>query len=138
MILINKKIKNATATIVDGIKFRSILEARAAKILKDSGIEFQYEPFKIQYIPKFTYDNVNYRAAYYTPDFVGKDFILEIKGYPNDVWRYKKKLVLLQLMKDNSNLKFYEIKNLTQLKLWIKNYQNGTTCKNTDTNEISS
>ena len=75
----NKKIKNATITELNGIKFRSKLEAKVATLLDEANINYEYEPFKIQYIPKFSYNNENYSAAYYTPDFVGKDFILEIK-----------------------------------------------------------
>ena len=121
----NKKIKNATITELNGIKFRSKLEAKVATLLDEANINYEYEPFKIQYIPKFSYNNENYRAAYYTPDFVGKDFILEIKGFPNDVWRYKKKLILLHLISQNSPYTFYEIKSNSQLKTWIKNYKDG-------------
>lgn len=122
----NKKIINATQIVVDNVKYRSKLESKCAKILKDNNIPFEYEPFKIQYIKKFEYKNEKYRAAYYTPDFVIEDkYILEIKGFPNDVWRYKKKLILLKL-KENMNNKyiFYEIKNEKQLKNWIENYKN--------------
>ena len=121
----HKKIKNATITELNGIKFRSKLEAKVATLLDEANINYEYEPFKIQYIPKFSYNNENYRAAYYTPDFVGKDFILEIKGFPNDVWRYKKKLILLHLISQNSPYTFYEIKSISQLKTWIKNYKDG-------------
>ena len=77
----NKKIKGATPTIVDGVQYRSKLEARCAQILKENNIPFEYEPFKIEYIPKFEYDGIKYRAAYYTPDFVVDDkYILEVKG----------------------------------------------------------
>lgn len=122
----NKKIINTTAIEVNGIKFRSKLEARVAELLSSANIDYLYEPFKIQYIPKFKYNGESFRAAYYTPDFVGKDFILEIKGFPNDVWRYKKKLVLLHLLSTNSPYKFYEIKSIAQLKNWIKAYKDGT------------
>lgn len=121
----NKKIKNATEIIVDGVKYRSKLEFRCAQILKESNISFEYEPLKIEYIPKFEYYGEKYRAAFYTPDFlVDNRYILELKGFSNDTWRYRKKLVLLKLLKDNS-YRFFEIKNLTQLKLWISKYKNG-------------
>lgn len=124
----NKKIINATEVTVDNIKYRSKLEAKCAKILKDNNISFEYEPFKIKYIEKFEYNNDKFRAAYYTPDFVvDNKYILEIKGFPNDVWRYKKKLIILTLMKDkNCNYIFYEIKNESQLKKWIEKYKNNS------------
>lgn len=119
----NKKIKGATPTIVDGVQYRSKLEARCAQILKENNIPFEYEPFKLEYIPKFEYDGIKYRAAYYTPDFVVDDkYILEVKGYANDVYRYKKKLVLLKLMQQN-RYSFIEIKTLTKLREWIRKYK---------------
>lgn len=121
----NKKIKNATEITIDGIKYRSKLEAKCAQILKENNILFKYEPFKIEYIPKFEYYGEKYRAAFYTPDFVvDNKYILEIKGFPNEVYRYKKKLILLTLLKNN-NYKFFEIKTISQLKLWINNYKSG-------------
>ena len=119
----NRKIKGATPTIVDGVQYRSKLEARCAQILKENNISFEYEPFKIEYIPKFEYDGIKYRAAYYTPDFVvDNKYILEVKGYANDVYRYKKKLVLLKLMQQNK-YSFVEIKTLTKLREWIRKYK---------------
>lgn len=119
----NRKIKGATPTIVDGVQYRSKLEARCAQILKENNISFEYEPFKIEYIPKFEYDGIKYRAAYYTPDFVvDNKYILEVKGYANDVYRYKKKLVLLKLMQQNK-YSFIEIKTLTKLREWIRKYK---------------
>lgn len=119
----NRKIKGATPTIVDGVQYRSKLEARCAQILKENNIPFEYEPFKIEYIPKFEYEGIKYRAAYYTPDFVvDNKYILEVKGYANDVYRYKKKLVLLKLMQQNK-YSFIEIKTLTKLREWIRKYK---------------
>lgn len=120
---INKKIKGATSVVIDGIKYRSKLESRCAQILKENDILFEYEPFRIEYLPKFEYKGTKYRAAYYTPDFVvDNKYILEIKGYANDVYRYKKKLVLLKLLQTNT-FDFVEIKTLTELKKWIKKYK---------------
>ncbi len=123
---INKKVINATEVTVNGVKYRSKLEARCAQILKENNISFEYEPLKIEYIPKFEYYGEKYRAAFYTPDFlVDNKYILEIKGWKTDTYRYKKKLVLLKLLKDNNYTKyrFFEIKTITQLKQWIKDYK---------------
>ena len=123
---INKKVINATEVTVNGVKYRSKLEARCAQILKENNISFEYEPLKIEYIPKFEYYGEKYRAAFYTPDFiVDNKYILEIKGWKTDTYRYKKKLVLLKLLKDSNYTKyrFFEIKTITQLKQWIKNYK---------------
>jgi hypothetical protein len=120
---INKKIKGATSVIVGDTKYRSKLESRCAQILRENNILFEYEPFKIEYIPKFEYKGIKYRAAYYTPDFVvDNKYILEIKGYANDVYRYKKKLVLLKLLQTNT-YDFVEIKTLTELRKWVEKYK---------------
>ena len=123
---VNKKVINATEVTINGVKYRSKLEARCAQILKENNISFEYEPLKIDYIPKFEYYGEKYRAAFYTPDFiVDNKYILEIKGWKTDTYRYKKKLVLLKLLKDNNYTKyrFFEIKTITQLKQWIKDYK---------------
>ena len=123
---INKKVINATEVTINGVKYRSKLEARCAQILKENNISFEYEPLKIEYIPKFEYYGEKYRAAFYTPDFIiDNKYILEIKGWETDIYRYKKKLVLLKLLKDNNYTKyrFFEIKTITQLKQWIKDYK---------------
>ena len=123
---INKKVINATEVTVNGVKYRSKLEARCAQILKENNISFEYEPLKIEYIPKFEYYGEKYRAAFYTPDFIiDNKYILEIKGWKTDTYRYKKKLVLLKLLKDSNYTKyrFFEIKTITQLRQWIKDYK---------------
>ena len=123
---INKKVINATEVTINGVKYRSKLEARCAQILKENNISFEYEPLKIEYIPKFEYYGEKYRAAFYTPDFIiDNKYILEIKGWKTDTYRYKKKLVLLKLLKDNNYTKyrFFEIKTITQLRQWIKDYK---------------
>ena len=125
---VNKKVINATEVTINGVKYRSKLEARCAQILKENNISFEYEPLKIEYIPKFEYYGEKYRAAFYTPDFIiDNKYILEIKGFPNEVYRYKKKLVLLKLLNDVNYTKyrFLEIKTITQLKQWIKQYKDG-------------
>ena len=136
---VNKKVINATEVTINGVKYRSKLEARCAQILKENNISFEYEPLKIEYIPKFEYYGEKYRAAFYTPDFIiDSKYILELKGFPNDTWRYKKKLVLLKLLKDTryTQYRFFEIKTLTQLKQWIKQYKDGQ-ISNTETNKGS-
>ena len=45
-----------------------------------------------------------------------------LESIPNEVYRYKKKLVLLKLLKDNT-YRFFEIKTITQLRQWIKDYK---------------
>ena len=119
--MINKKIKNATVTVYNGITFRSKLEAECAKILDTQQVPYQYEPFKIVLLPSFKYLGKTLREWAYHPDFVVyNNIIIEIKGFPNDVWGYKKKMILKHIVDHNYNYEFYEVKNKTQLLKLIK------------------
>lgn len=112
----NKKIKNATPTEYKGIKYRSNLEARCAKVFEEYNINVEYEPTKIVLLPSFKYNGKTIRAITYTPDFVGDTFIIECKGYPNDRWRDKKKWIMHYLLKNGYDLTFYEVKSVKELK----------------------
>lgn len=54
----------------------------------------------------------------YTPDFKiqsGKNtFYIEVKGYPNDLWPYKRKL-FLKLLESLPNVYFFEVKTIKGL-----------------------
>lgn len=76
----NKKVKNATPNIYDGIKFRSQLETYVYKQLKAHNLKAEYEPIKFELIPSFVFCGKKIRAMTYTPDFVGDNFIIEAKG----------------------------------------------------------
>ncbi len=111
----NKKIIGATITEYQGIKFRSKLEARVAKYLIDNKITFTYEQSILELIPKFKYNEQSIRAVHYTPDFICGNLIIEVKGYPNDVWGLKKKLILKYLLDTKSSLIFEEVHNIKEL-----------------------
>lgn len=126
----NRKIKNAQPTIYNGIKFRSKLEAECAKILDSNSIKYEYEPFKIELLPTFQYDGKTYRAWHYIPDFmIGNGILLEIKGFPNDSWGVKKKMILKHIIDNGYKYEFYEIKNTNQLVKFIEEYKNRESCK---------
>ncbi len=115
----NKKVRNATEVELGGIKYRSKLELYTATRLKDNDIPFDYEKHKFPLMEKFTYlgeiyephkikgkkqfvlVSPNIRAITYTPDFVNKEdkWIIEVKGYANDVFPIKWKL-FKNLIKD--------------------------------------
>lgn len=56
------------------VKYRSKLEERIAKQLKEAGVDFTYEDLKIKY-------EVPARQAKYTPDFNFGTIVCEVKGY---------------------------------------------------------
>ena len=121
------KVKNATPTEYDGIKFRSKLEVYTYKKLREAGISADYEQHRFQLLPAFVaLSGKKYRAMTYLPDFVGKDFIIECKGFPNDSWPLRKKLFEYALVRDKLKYNFYEVhtqKEVDALVLNLKNQQ---------------
>lgn len=127
----NRKIKNAKEFFADGIKFKSKLEMKAYKILKENGLSPKYEaekvvlfngfkPSKTWYIdgvPQVTKKGNNKKLIdwCYTPDFKIElnDHVayFEIKGFPNDVYPYKRKL-FLEYIDDIPKTYFFEIKEV--------------------------
>lgn len=103
----NKKVKNATVVIYDGITFRSKLEVYTYKKLKEYKIKAKYEPVSFTLVEPFSYGNKKIRAMTYTPDFVGKDFIIECKGMPNESFPLRWKLFQLYLHNNNLNYDLY-------------------------------
>jgi hypothetical protein len=77
-------------------KYRSGLEEKMARQLKEAGVDAKFEAVKIQYL-------IPERTAKYTPDFIveGSSIILEGKGrfggkYGNDAAKERQKLILVK------------------------------------------
>lgn len=92
----NKKIRNATKTTVDGIKFDSQLEAYMYGLLKRHKIEFRMkDKFVVQ--QPFEYNGEKVREIAMKPDFIiplkKGIIVLETKGFPNDSYPLKLKLL---------------------------------------------
>lgn len=119
------KVKNATPTQLDGIKFRSKLEAYTYKKLKEANIKAEYEPIHFELIPKFEYQGEKVRAMTYLPDFVGKDFIIECKGLIGDSFPLRWKIFKYTLMKQNSNYKLYLVRSQKQVDELVKKLKDG-------------
>lgn len=94
----NKKVRNATPNIFNGIRFRSRLETYAYQQLSLANIPFEYEPIKFELLPTFKFLDKVIRAITLTPDFIGDNFILEVKGHPNDSFPMKWKMFLHHLL----------------------------------------
>ena len=105
----NKKVRNATSKVYKGIKFRSKLELFTYRKLEEAGIKCDYEKHKYILMSGFHFKSQsiepNKRKGYienaskvrditYTPDFVdlNQKWIIEVKGYANDVFPIKWKL----------------------------------------------
>jgi len=107
---------NAKKKKVDGIQFRSLLEAFCYQKLKDAGIKSDYEKHKYVLLEGFHYESSSYedngktgyvdksshkvRDITYTPDFVDPNgrWVIECKGFANDrfplKWKMFKKLLM--------------------------------------------
>ena len=141
---INKKIKNATPTEYDGIKFKSDLEVTIYKALKEKGLNPLYEwhkfilqegfrPSKPHYVkgvcPKTANGYAKIIQITYTPDFTikydDKILFIEAKGKQNDTYPIKRKLFLKQL-ESIPNAYFMEVyskKNLVESLKQFEQYE---------------
>ena len=122
----NKKVRNATENVYDGITFKSKLETYVYKQLKAHNLKAEYEPIKFELIPSFIFCGKKIRAMTYTPDFVGDYFIIEAKGKPNDVWPYKWKWFMWMLLNKNlaDKYKLFVVHNQKEVNECIKQIQN--------------
>lgn len=114
------RVKNATPTQLDGIKFRSKLEAYTYKKLKEANIYAEYEQYRYMLLPSFIFENKTVRAITYLPDFVGSNFIIECKGFPNEAWPLREKLFKYYLTNNMPNYSFYLVRNQKQVDELIK------------------
>lgn len=111
----NKKVRNATSKVYKGITFRSKLELFAYQKLEEAGIPVLYEKRKYVLQEGFRYEGPSFehsrsngfvdnttkvRDITYTPDFVDpqETWIMEIKGFANDVFPIKWKMFKRHLL----------------------------------------
>ena len=111
---------------VDGIKFASGLEAYMYKALKRAKIKADYEKRTFEIFEGFDFTNESYErqangkgsmvnrgnkkvlAIKYTPDFEGKDFIIECKGRPNETFPLRWKMFKKYVSRYLRNYKLYK------------------------------
>ena len=113
----------------DGINFASGLERYTYIALKKNKLYEGYESETFQIIESFNFPNISYekqansKGEYinrgskkilgikYTPDFIGKDYIIECKGRPNESFPLRWKLFKLWLTKNNIGKILYKPQN---------------------------
>jgi len=106
----NKKIRNATKTVVDGVKFDSLLEKYMYDLLRGAKIEFEFQKVYVLQ-EKFRYGKEAVRAITLTVDFFvpllfNEAIIIDTKGFANDVAPLKMKL-LKRLLYDHYENHYY-------------------------------
>ena len=113
----------------NGIIFASGLERYTYIALKKNKLYEGYESETFQIIESFNFSNISYekqangKGEYinrgskkilgikYTPDFIGKDYIIECKGRPNESFPLRWKLFKLWLTKNNIGKILYKPQN---------------------------
>ena len=140
----NKKVRNATPNVYNGIEFKSILEKSIYKNLLEAGITPEYEsetftiwrgfkpevPFydrqKIRGVKmwKNTLNKKTLQDMTYTPDFIFKyhdiKIIIEAKGNENEQFPIKKKLFRAYLETCDYPVIYAEIFTVRQLKEFLE------------------
>mgnify|MGYP001194977861 FL=1 len=121
----------------DGISFASGLERYTYIALKKNKLYEGYESETFQIVESFQFPNISYekqansKGEYinrgskkilgikYTPDFIGKDYIIECKGRPNESFPLRWKLFKLWLTKNNIGKILYKPQNQKEVDLTI-------------------
>lgn len=153
LLKMNKKIKNAEKRVYNNIQFKSDLEVSCFKKLEQAGLNPSYESETVTVWKGFkpslskTYAPSKKRGVYnkdlslqegkirditYTPDFVvvrgHHKFYFDAKGFPNDVYAYKKKLFIawMESQKDYECMFFepHSVRQMTQAIDIINNLDN--------------
>jgi hypothetical protein len=124
-----KKLFNAKATTIDGVKMKSRLESSMYSLLKDSGLEFYYEKETFVIVDPFRFENESYerkannkgemidrgnkkiQPIKYTPDFtIDNDdvkYIIETKGFRTETFNMRYKLFKKYITDEGLNYKLY-------------------------------
>lgn len=129
----NKKIKNATTKKLDGIQFKSQLEATIYKTLVSNAITPEYEKRTFEFVPRlrptvpffnrvkkvFGLEMKPLHPITYTPDFTfeydGMLIVIEAKGFENDVYPVKKNLFRRYLENLPQYSMYFEIRTKKEL-----------------------
>lgn len=128
----NRKVINATSVSEDNITFKSKAEKKMYDLLKESGLEFEYEPSSITVVegfyPKPWYKDLQrivrkVLPIRYTPDFVvkGKEstYIIEVKGFEVEKYSMRRKLFLGKI-RDREGVIFFEVHTVKGMKFCIE------------------
>lgn len=115
-------------------KFRSKLEEYCYDELKKNGLIFEYEPYRVTLIPGFRYEGfsmerkgkklkpawVKQQSVTYCPDFVGKGWVIETKGYERPLSALKWKLYKRYLKLNKVDADLYKPHTRKEVQTCIK------------------
>lgn len=130
---INKKVINATSVSEDGIEFKSKSEKRMYDLLKESELEFSYEPERFTvmggFYPRPWYKDTELQkkkqiSITYKPDFVvwgaGRLYVIEVKGFEVEKYQMRRKLFLDYIQKNDLAIDFFEVHTVRGMKFCIE------------------
>lgn len=143
----NKKVLNATECTIDGIRFKSKWEYKVYEMLKEAGLNPQYENLKIHLqdtfeptVPFYTRikggkrtagfypDKYKVKAITYSPDFLvnygGKTYFIEAKGLKTDSYNVKVRLFRKWLELNRPDATVFEVYTQKNVKDAIKVIKN--------------
>lgn len=121
----NKKVKNATKKVFNDLTFDSQLEVYFYKLCLKENITIEREPkFVLQ--SKFEFMGEKLREIAMFPDFYLPEFdiLLECKGFANDLFPLKRKLLLFHLKIHYPNRKYFMVKNQKECDEFINYLKN--------------
>jgi len=121
----NKKVKNATKKVFNDLTFDSQLEVFFYKLCLKENIIVEREPkFVLQ--SKFEFMGEKLREIAMFPDFYLPEFdiLLECKGFANDLFPLKRKLLLFHLKTHFPNRRYFMVKNQKECIEFINNLEN--------------
>jgi len=120
---------NSKKQTVDGITFASGLEKYMYQVLKQAKIQAVYEGHTYEIFPGFMFDGFAYercangKGEYkdrghkkilnisYTPDFIGRGFIIECKGRANESFPLRWKMFKQYVIKHLPGMTLYKPQN---------------------------
>lgn len=117
-----KKIQSKSK-VVDGIKFKSLLEVYFYKKLKKHKLtkEYIYEKRTLNILDSFEFQNEKIRGIKYTPDWESSNCFIEIKGYANESFPIRFKLFKKYLKDNNMKHKVFLLKKKTDIDKYFLN-----------------
>jgi len=113
-----KSISQAKKHLYKGVQYKSGLEMKMARVLTELKVPFKYEPERFTLMEGFKFDRTSYERQAngkgefkdrgnkkvlpitYTPDFIGKGWIVECKGFANESFPMKWKMFKKVINKD--------------------------------------
>ena len=129
------KVRNVTPLLLDGIQFKSKLEAYCYERLKASGIPFRYEQDSFILVDAFSFPNDSWelgkikgvkafkkanptiRAITYKPDFTNleQNWVIECKGMMTDAFPIRWKLFKKYIHDNGLSYDLYMPRNRKQI-----------------------